>query len=125
MTPQLQRGKSAAVLCEMATLDIWNSPQDTVIPPCLLLLPFRHIHFFSSLMHTLPSSKAYFALIYCHCTHSLCLLFLLFPLIRSHLITSLTEEQLRSEGMEQDQQTTLMLQNILTAWAETPKKRAE
>lgn len=52
----------------------------------------------------------------CHRTRSLCLLYFLFPLIRSHLITSSMEEQLYSEGMEQDQQTTPMLQNILTTW---------
>lgn len=103
MTPQLQRGKSAAVLRKMATLDIWGSPQDMVIPPCrLFLLPLGYIHFFCALFpllkHTLP-------LIYCHSTHGLHLLFLLFPLIRSHVITSPTEGQVCSEGTEQDSYT--------------------
>jgi len=100
MTPQLPRGKSTALLWKMATLDIWGSPWDMGIPPCLLLLLFGHVHFFPSLTHTLPSSKAYFALIYCHCTHSRCLLFLVFLFICGHLISSPMEEQLCSARME-------------------------
>lgn len=49
------------------TMDIWGSPQDMVIPPCLLLLILGHTHFSSSLIYPPPSSEAPFAFIYCHC----------------------------------------------------------